>query len=143
MNCEQSADGASQSLCWLERCGHRQWQRVAAECLKRSDFRSSRLFGSQWRDDLLRHVRQIFIDSLEIFIGHSPDGLPRHLLAEFMAIGIDAGAHGDHEFLKFPSLYKIEVGPERRQLTGNTAGQFACRRTPRRAYARIDSNAGP
>jgi hypothetical protein len=71
----------------------------------------------------LRHVRQIFIDRPEIFVGHSSDGLPRHLLAKFMAIGIDAGAHGGDEFLKFPSLYRIEVGPERRQLTGHTAGQ--------------------
>jgi len=69
-------------------------------------------------------VRQIFIDRPEIFIGHSPDGLPRHLLAKFMAVGIDTGAHGGDEFLKLPSLYKIEVGPERRQLAGHTAGQF-------------------
>src|ERR1700722_19463668 len=41
-----------------------------------------------------------------------------------MAIGIATGAHGGDEFLKLPSLYKIEVGPERRQLTGDTAGQL-------------------
>jgi hypothetical protein len=33
------------------------------------------------------------------------------LLAEFVAVGIDAGAHGGDEFLKLPSFYKIEVGP--------------------------------
>ena len=69
-------------------------------------------------------MRQIFIDRAEIFVGHSPDGLPWHLLAKFMAVGIDTGAHGGDEFLKLPSLYKIEVGPERRQLTEHTAGQL-------------------
>jgi hypothetical protein len=44
------------------------------------------------------------------------------LLAEFMAVGIDAGAHGGDEFLELPSLYKIEIGPERTQLTGYAAG---------------------
>jgi hypothetical protein len=59
----------------------------------------------------VRHVCHIFIDRPEFFIAHSSDRPPRHLLAEFVAVGIDAGAHGGDEFLKLPSFYKIEVGP--------------------------------
>jgi hypothetical protein len=70
----------------------------------------------------IRQVRQIFIDRPEFFIGHSSDRPPWHFLAELVAVGIDAGAHGSDEFLELPSLHKTEVGSERRQLTGYTAG---------------------
>src|SRR5712664_3355594 len=64
----------------------------------------------------IRQAHQIFIDRPEFFVAHSSDRPPRHLLAEFMAVGIDAGAHGGDEFLEFPSLYKIEIGSERPKL---------------------------
>ena len=69
-------------------------------------------------------VGQIFIDCAELFIAHSSDRPPRHFLAEFMAVGINAGAHRGDELLKLPSLDKIEIGPERPKLSGHATGQL-------------------
>ena len=67
---------------------------------------------------------QIFINCAELFIAHSSDWLPRHFLAEFMAVGINAGTHRGDELLKLPSLHQIEIGPERPKLTRHAAGQL-------------------
>jgi hypothetical protein len=72
-----------------------------------------KLFVFTRRELRTRQVNQIFIDCGQFFIIHSSDRTPRHLFAEFMASGIDAGAHGDDEFRKLPLLDKIEVGSER------------------------------
>src|SRR5258705_12381648 len=69
-------------------------------------------------------MRQVLIDRAELFIAHSSDWLPRHFLAEFMSVGINAGTHRDDELLKLPSLYKIKVGPKRPKLSGHATGQF-------------------
>ena len=69
-------------------------------------------------------MRQVLIDRAELFIAHSSDWLPRHFLAEFMAVGIDAGTHGGDELLKLPTLHKIKVRPERPKLTGHATGQL-------------------
>jgi hypothetical protein len=69
-------------------------------------------------------MRQIFVDRTEFLIIHSSNRPPRHLLAEFMTVGIDSGTHGCDKFLQLPSLYKIEIWPNRRHLTGRAAGQL-------------------
>ena len=69
-------------------------------------------------------MRQVLVDRAELFIAHSSDRLPRHLVAEFMAVGVDAGAHRGDELLKLPSPHKIEVGPERPELPWHAAGQL-------------------
>src|SRR5260221_4286235 len=73
----------------------------------------------------IRQMRQVLINRAELFIAHSSDCPPRHFLAEFMSIGIYAGTHRGHELLKLPSLYKIEVGPKRPELSGHATGQFS------------------
>jgi hypothetical protein len=37
--------------------------------------------------------------------------LPRHLLAECMTVGIDAGSHRGDEFLELPFLTRSRSGP--------------------------------
>jgi len=69
-------------------------------------------------------MRQVFVDRIELFIAHSSDWLPRHFLAEFMAVGINAGTHRGDELLKLPSLHKTKIGPERPKLSGHTTGQL-------------------
>jgi hypothetical protein len=69
-------------------------------------------------------MRQVLVDRAELFIAHSSDRPPRHFLAEFVAVWIDAGAHRGDELLELPSLYKVEVGPERPELSRHATGQF-------------------
>jgi len=69
-------------------------------------------------------MRQVFVDRIELFIAHSSDWLPWHFLAQFMSVGINAGTHRGHKLLKLPSLYKIEIGPERPKLARHTASQM-------------------
>ena len=45
----------------------------------------------------IRQMRQVLIDRAELFIAHSSDWLPRHFLAEFMSVGINAGTHRGEE----------------------------------------------
>ena len=68
-------------------------------------------------------MSEIFVDGGQFVIIHSSDRTPRHLLADLMAVRIDAGAHGSDEFHKLPILNKIEIGSERCQLSRRTAGQ--------------------
>src|SRR5882672_4403138 len=68
-------------------------------------------------------VSQKFIDGGQFVIIHSSDRTTRHLFPEFMAVGIDVGAHDDNELRKLPVLNKIEVGSERPHLLGHAAGQ--------------------
>ena len=65
---------------------------------------------------------QKFVDGGQFVIIHSSDRTPRHLFAEFTAVGIDAGAHGGDEFRKLPVLDEVEVGSERPDLPGHAAG---------------------
>ena len=53
------------------------------------------------------HMRQIFIDGGQFVVIHSSNRTPRHLLADFMAVGIDAGAHRGDELGKLPVLDEI------------------------------------
>jgi hypothetical protein len=68
-------------------------------------------------------VSQKFIDGGQLIIIHSSDRTPRHFFAEFMAVWIDAGAHGGDEFRKLPVLDEIEVGSERPHLLGHAEGR--------------------
>jgi hypothetical protein len=52
----------------------------------------------------------------------SSERTPRHLFGEFMAVGIDAGPHGDDEFRKVPLLDEIEARSERPHLPRHAAG---------------------
>src|SRR5258708_27791305 len=67
-------------------------------------------------------VSQKFIDGGQFVIIHSSDRTPRHLFPEFMAVGVDVGAHGGDELRKLPVLDMIEVGSERPHLLAHAAG---------------------
>jgi hypothetical protein len=67
-------------------------------------------------------VSEIFIDGGQFVIIHSSERTPWHLLAEFMAVGIDAGAYGGDEFRKLLVLDEIEVRSERSHLPRHAAG---------------------
>jgi hypothetical protein len=69
-------------------------------------------------------VSQIFIDCGKFLVIHSSDLTPRHLFADFMAVGINAGAHGGNELSKLPALDEIEGGSERPQLPRHASGQI-------------------
>ena len=52
------------------------------------------MLGDVFGSDLKKpQVRQELVDCAKFFIAHSSNRLPRHLLAEFMPVGIDAGSH--------------------------------------------------
>src|ERR1700753_2568154 len=65
---------------------------------------------------LIRQMRQIRIDGLQLLIVHPSDRAPWHLVAERMAVGVHAGAHGLDEFRAFPAFDQVEVGPDRAEL---------------------------
>jgi hypothetical protein len=71
--------------------------------------------GRRQRKRALRtgQVTQIFIDGGQFVIIHSSDRTPRHLFADFMAVGIDAGAHGGDELRKLltPLAESSRLGP--------------------------------
>jgi hypothetical protein len=69
-------------------------------------------------------VSQVFVDGCQFLIIHSSDRTPRHLFVEFMAVGVDAGAHGGDELGKLPVLDEIEVGPKRPKLPRHASGQI-------------------
>jgi hypothetical protein len=52
---------------------------------------------------------------------HPSERTPRHLFAEFLAIGIDARPHGGDEFRKAPLLDEIEITSERPDLPRHAA----------------------
>jgi hypothetical protein len=64
-----------------------------------------------------RQMDQMLVDRSQFFIIHFSDGLPRHLFANFMAGGIDSGAHRRNEILQLPILHEAEAGTDRRQLS--------------------------
>ncbi len=59
-------------------------------------------------------MRQIFIERAQIVVAHAADHLPRHLLADFVSVGIDAGAHDGEKLFELPFLDEMQVGSERR-----------------------------
>src|SRR6202020_2018513 len=72
----------------------------------------------------IMQMRKIFVDGAQFFVAHSSDRLPRHLLADFMPVRIDAAAHGGDKFLEFPILDQIEVRTDGPELTRDAAGEI-------------------
>src|SRR5215468_6278117 len=70
-------------------------------------------------------VSQIFVECGQLFIVHSSDETPRHLLSQMIAIGVRASAHRGDEFLSFPLLYQVQPGSDGANLAWPAAVQVS------------------
>src|SRR5215469_8989017 len=68
-------------------------------------------------------LSEVLVERGKLFVIHSSDETPRHLLSQMMTIRVRASAHRVDELLSFPLLYQIQPRPDGGNLTWLAAVQ--------------------